>query len=673
MSTQQVFSVVAEQAQKPIFPHLPSPVSFREDINGLRAWAVIAVLLFHFSLIGLSGGFAGVDVFFVISGYLMTAIIVGGYEKGNFSVWKFYMARARRILPALMVVIATLLALGWFWLPTPDYQALGTQSAFGLSFLSNIYYWRSAGYFDAAAHEKWLLHTWSLAVEAQFYVLYPLFVAIMWRFWKGLKALTIALLVLFALSLALNLVVTFWKPTAAFYLLPMRGWELALGGLVYLIARLGWVSDALKAKGFWLVWLRVLGSFAFINDSLAWPGYWAILPVLGAGLIILAQKEHCWLTNNAVAQWLGDRSYSLYLWHWPLVVALYFAGLQSDWDWVVGFFTLSLLLAHLSYRFVEVPTRSYLSAASLRKEIFAIGAAGVVIGLSAVAVKVVTFEGRLLKDAELAANEAKNRPEAGCFINEFGVGNKGCSFGGDIKVLLVGDSHSQAIRSSLINFDSNYGVIYWGVPGCPTIRNAFFSDVSGWPHDVCKSFNDYFFEEMNLNKYEKIPLVLLSRTSLAVNGYNGVDEKPNSKPFISFHGVPESGPVFEKEFQSRLVSSTCELAKKRSVYLVRPIPEMGVDVPKTLSRNIMFGRGNEDIKITLAEYHERHKLVWEAQDEAAKQCGVKILNPLPYLCDDKYCYGSRNGRPLYYDDDHLSEYGNKFLVPMFEQVFKDRQ
>jgi hypothetical protein len=98
---------------------------------------------------------------------------------------------------------------------------------------------------------------------------------------------------------------------------------------------------------------------------------------------------------------------------------------------------------------------------------------------------------------------------------------------------------------------------------------------------------------------------------------------------------------------------------------------MGIDVPKTLSRNIMFGRGNEDIKITLAEYHERHKLVWEAQDEAAKQCGVKILDPLPYLCDDKYCYGSKNGRPLYYDDDHMSEYGNKFLVPMFEQVFKD--
>jgi peptidoglycan/LPS O-acetylase OafA/YrhL len=667
MSTQQVISKKRVADHGTHFSHLPSPVSFREDINGLRAWAVMAVLFFHFSLIGLPGGFAGVDVFFVISGYLMTAIIVGGYEKGNFSVWKFYMARARRILPALMVVIVVLLALGWFWLPTPDYQALGSQSAYGLSFLSNIYYWRSAGYFDTAAHEKWLLHTWSLAVEAQFYVLYPLFVAIMWRFWKGLKALTIALMVLFALSLALNLIYTFKNPITAFYLLPMRGWELALGGLVYLTARLGWVSDALKAKGFWLGWLLVLGSFAFINDSLAWPGYWAILPVLGAGLIILAQKENCWLTDNRVMQWLGDRSYSLYLWHWPLVVELYFAELLSDWTWVLGFFALSLLLAHLSYRFVEVPTRSYLSAASLRKELFAIGTVGVVIGLSAVAVKLVTFEGRLPEAAEVAANEANNVPKGGCFVDEYGVGNTGCSFGGPKKVLLAGDSHSRAIRSALI--DANRGVVYWGLSGCPTIKGAYFSESSKRSPEICKNFNDDLISVLD-HSYKGIPLILVSRTSLAAQGYLP-HESSVIMPFVSFPGIPNKGEQFNQYFSKMLISTACHLQKNRQVYLVRPIPEMNTNVPKAVARNPIYYLGIKDIKITLAEYHKRHKLVWEAQDEAAKQCGVKILDPLPYLCDDKYCYGSKNGRPLYYDDDHLSEYGNKFLVPMFEQVFKD--
>ncbi|MBD3768468.1 MAG: acyltransferase, partial [Gammaproteobacteria bacterium] len=259
--------------------HLPSPVSYREDINGLRAFAVIAVLLFHFTLIELPGGFAGVDVFFVISGYLMTAIVVGGHEKGNFSLLRFYMARARRILPALMVVIASLLALGWFWLPTPDYQALGSQSAYALSFLSNIHYWRSAGYFDAAAHEKWLLHTWSLAVEAQFYVLYPIFIALIWRFWASIKAVTVSLLVLFVLSLLLNLIATHYKPVATFYLLPTRGWELVAGGLVFLLAKQGWVAAQIKTYGYWLGWLLMLASFALINDTLSWPGYWAVLPV----------------------------------------------------------------------------------------------------------------------------------------------------------------------------------------------------------------------------------------------------------------------------------------------------------------------------------------------------------------------------------------------------------
>ena len=120
-----------------------------------------------------------------------------------------------------------------------------------------------------------------------------------------------------------------------------------------------------------------------------------------------------------------------------------------------------------------------------------------------------------------------------------------------------------------------------------------------------------------------------------------------------------------------MVKTACMLSAQRAVYLVRPIPEMGINVPKTLARNLTFGL-KDDIKITIEEYHERHKLVWEAQDQAAEQCGVKILDPLPYLCDDQYCYGSRNGRPLYYDDDHLSEYGNKYLVPMFEQVFRDQ-
>jgi len=271
--------------------HLPSPVKYREDINGLRAWAVMAVLLFHFTLIGLPGGFAGVDIFFVISGYLMTAIIVNGHEKDTFSIWKFYMSRIRRIVPVLLVLITVLLMVGWFYLPTLDYKALGSQSIYAIAFLSNIHFWLSSGYFDSASHEKFLLHTWSLAVEAQFYILYPIYLALVWKLWKSLKAVSIAIVILFVASLIINLYASSRMPDASFYLLPTRGWELASGGLVFLAIKNNLFSDSLKNIGYWLGWILIIGSFSFIFKDLAWPSYWALFPVLGASLIMLANKD----------------------------------------------------------------------------------------------------------------------------------------------------------------------------------------------------------------------------------------------------------------------------------------------------------------------------------------------------------------------------------------------
>ena len=175
-----------------------------------------------------------------------------------------------------------------------------------------------------------------------------------------------------------------------------------------------------------------------------------------------------------------------------------------------------------------------------------------------------------------------------------------------------------------------------------------------------------------LDKYTNMPLVLVSRTSSYVMGPNEPDRQEEAELVSVYFSKPyvyRSEAGYTEEFQSVLTATACRLAKDRPVYLMRPVPEYGVSIPLTLSKSALFGRHQEDIKITLDEYHQRNKLVWDAQDQAAEQCGVKILNPLPYLCDDTYCYGSRDGRPLYYDDDHLSEYGNKFLVPMFEQVF----
>jgi peptidoglycan/LPS O-acetylase OafA/YrhL len=661
-----------------MYKHLPSPVNFREDINGLRAWAVIGVLLFHFSLIGLPGGFVGVDIFFVISGYLMTAIIVSKLEKGKFKLVDFYMARIRRILPALLVLIAILLVLGWFWLPTLDYQELGKQSAYSLAFLSNIGYWKSAGYFNGAAHEKWLLHTWSLGVEAQFYVLYPLLVTAVWYVWPKIKILTIVLIIVFILSFGLNITLVEFKPITAFYLLPTRGWELAAGGLVYLLARQLVLNEAKTNLLFWLGWTLLLLSFVLINPELAWPGYWALLPVMGVSLIIFANNQDCKLTNNAIAQWIGVRSYSLYLWHWPLVVALYFSSLQTNWLWVACIFLLSLVLAHISYHFVEIPTRSYLTRRTLKKEVLLIALIVIIIGASSVLIKFSGFEHRLNPEVELATNGAldKNPREEACFEQATAQGSPSCKYGhGDVGAILLGDSHADAIIGGLAKTSTLFSksVIEWALSGCPPMFNAKYTH---WEKEYsanrhrCLEFNAWAFNQSKQYS-ETIPVILLARLTSYLNG--GVfNDLVKTKPRVYFtkEYSDASDVHLQKEFSQQIVSDACRWSQTRPVYLMRPIPEMHVDVPKTLGRNILLNRGGDDIKITLKEYQLRHKLVWQAQDKAVKQCGVRILNPLPYLCDDQYCYGSKNGHSLYFDDDHLSESGNELLIPMFKEIFE---
>ena len=229
----------------------PPAVNFRKDINGLRAWAVMVVVLFHFGVPGFSGGFIGVDIFFVISGFLMTNILIKKLENPHqkFSVWDFYLARAKRIVPALLVLCITLLALGWLMLPPQDYRSLGMHTLTSVLFATNIQYWREAGYFDAASHDKWLLHTWSLSVEWQFYLLLPLLLWGVWRWWPGRVYAVRCLSLVFLASLGLSVWLTTQKPEAAFFLLPTRAWEMLAGGLVVLLAGGGGCTPLVDRKG----------------------------------------------------------------------------------------------------------------------------------------------------------------------------------------------------------------------------------------------------------------------------------------------------------------------------------------------------------------------------------------------------------------------------------------
>lgn len=294
------------------------------------------------------GGFAGVDVFFVISGFLMTGIIFKGLEQEKFSTVKFYLARANRIIPALAMLCFVLLLLGWFFLTPYEYQSLGKHVVGSVSFLSNIMYWQESGYFDVASHEKWLLHTWSLSTEWQFYIIYPLILVVLHRF-MSLKAMKLTLLIGTLLGFAFCIVATTLVPGGAYYLLPTRAWEMMAGGVAFLYPFT--IAEKNKKLLEWLGLILILAAYFFISQENAWPGYLAFIPVLGTFFVIQAQRNNSVITNNIVFQKLGLWSYSIYLWHWPVVVAVYTFSLPPVYLYCG--IVLSIILGMLSYHFIE--------------------------------------------------------------------------------------------------------------------------------------------------------------------------------------------------------------------------------------------------------------------------------------------------------------------------------
>ncbi len=347
-------------------------MDYRKEIDGLRALAVLPVILFHAGFETFSGGFVGVDVFFVISGYLITTIILAELEQGKFSIVNFYERRARRILPALFLVMLVCIPFAWFWLSPSDMKDF-SQSLVAVSlFASNILFWHESGYFDAAAELKPLLHTWSLAVEEQYYVLFPLFLMLFWKLGKRWILVTICLV--FVASIAVAQWGAYAQPTAAFFLLPTRGWELLIGTFAafYLSqANHKEFGKGLSEFGGWLGVALILYAVFAYSKATPFPSLYALVPTLGTVLIILFATQKTTVgkfVGNKAFVGIGLVSYSAYLWHQPLFAFLK----QSDFDDTKEIYAvlilLTLLLAFLSWKFVETPFRKkvYLS----RKTIF---------------------------------------------------------------------------------------------------------------------------------------------------------------------------------------------------------------------------------------------------------------------------------------------------------------
>lgn len=650
-------------------------MDFRADINGLRAWAVVLVMLYHFGVPGFAGGFVGVDVFFVISGYLMTAIIFGRQAAGRFSVTDFYLARARRIVPALAVACLGVLGFGWFWLGAVDYTTLGKHAGAAILFFSNHVFASEAGYFDSASHEKWLLHTWSLSLEWQFYLLYPLLLAGAARFSRvSARGLVVAT---FLLSLTYALWLSASEPGEGFYLLSARAWELLAGGLVYLYAAevRRWPVAPAWIEGAGFVLILLAGVWVDMNH---WPGPLVMVPVAGAVLVLLANRQASLLTAHPVVQALGRWSYSIYLWHWPLLVAALYLRLPRGLGLSLGLLTVSVALGALSYRFVEEPFRHTRLGRQMRWR----GMAVLFLAVVVPAALIIWSGGAPVRlPGDLARIEAQRldlsqdivKPISGparCGWDKKSGTLPECRFGAASappSVAVWGDSHASKSMPAIHEAARRQGIgvnLYFR-NGCRPLQ-GLITEKRDEIKD-CRVYNRAVLDRLAGNP--GLDTVLLIASWPYDLGAGKMDEKAvrtyfGSAPLASIEAR-------HSEYTQHLVADLCALKRiKKRVAITAPLPYFGVDVPRTMARDHLFG-GQAPVPSQPRRVHMAHNArLLGALDEAHARCGIEVLDPLPYFCDSETCRGARDGIPLYSDDNHLGRYGNTVIQPLFEAFFQ---
>ena len=521
-------------------------MKYRAEIDGLRALAVVPVILFHAGFELFSGGFVGVDVFFVISGYLITTILIEDLEHKRFSLVNFYERRARRILPALFFVMFVCIPFAWMWM-LPSQLKDFSQSLVAVSlFASNILFWRESGYFDAAAEEKPLLHTWSLAVEEQYYVLFPIFLFLAWRYGKN----RVFWMIVVMASISLLLSEWGWRnqATANFYLAPTRAWELFAGSIAAFIVQ----KNGVQKNNF----LALLGLAAIIfsifsyDESTPFPSVYALVPVLGVVLLVLyADKETiaAKLLSTKGFVGMGLISYSAYLWHQPLFA---FARIQSLSELSITLMAIlvvaSFLLSYLSWKYVETPFRNKKNIS--RNNIFFVSALGVSLfaTLGFIGHKENGFQNRL-ENYQQEILQWENYPreityrEGDCFLRpeqNYTQFNSECTIASS-NTLIWGDSHSAALASG---WRVGRDVHQLTSSGCPPIIKT---DFPSRPH--CAEINRYIMEVVNENKYETVILhsnwkmyseeqldnILLTIQELHNNGVKNI---------VLIGGVPQYSP-----------------------------------------------------------------------------------------------------------------------------------
>jgi peptidoglycan/LPS O-acetylase OafA/YrhL len=651
------------------------------------------VILFHAGFESFSGGFVGVDVFFVISGYLITTIILSEKERGTFSLVNFYERRIRRILPALFLVMFVSLPFAWLWLLPSDMTSFSQSLVAVPTFSSNILFWKTTGYWGTDNELRPLLHTWSLAVEEQYYLIFPLFLMLMWRFrrrWILGSFLTVAVA---------SLVAAHWgaynHPTATFFLLVTRGWELAIGATIafYFLYRKKavrihlshqFVDEVLSISG-----LLMIGYAVFIFDEIVpFPSLYALVPTVGTGLIIVFSSG-----NTMIGKLLGLKplvgigliSYSAYLWHQPLFAFARYRSLTGPTEIILlALAALSIVLAYLSWRFFEKPFRK--KGLFERKEIFTFALTGslffIAIGLAGCFSDgwPDRIDGRLKSSIEKAQVEGSFEGLCLPGDGQNHANMDSCTLvkGDNVFAYLVGDSHARELASEMKRAfaQTDIGLIQAIERGCPPVQDVYVY-VSESDKPRCFNHNQEVYLHLEDNSNIKY-VILIARWALYLEGtrFNNLEggiEHDENLQFdsgvvdnLDYHANYDRLAYFKQSYADS-VKKLLGMGKK--VILVYPIPEVGWHVPRYVTSYYLsdpdqafsLGTGSTSYKV----FQDRNKNAYQALDSIGEYSNLFRIYPEKIFCNNDLedrCIVQKDGYLLYSDDDHLSNAGARSVI-----------
>jgi peptidoglycan/LPS O-acetylase OafA/YrhL len=663
-------------------PNLHS-THYRPDIDGLRAMAVLTVMAFHAFPESVKGGFIGVDVFFVISGFLITKLIQSGLDNQHFRFSAFYASRVRRLFPSLLVVLLSCLFLGWFALLSDEYKLLGKHISATAVLIPNWILWSDSGYFDYAAHSKPLLHLWSLGVEEQFYLCWPLTFCLLYRHRFNVLGATCILLLC---SFFLNLYMIEKYPSASFFWPFTRAWELLAGSLLAQLMHSGFgVSGARKAKladnRLLKQSISILGvlmlsvGLLVIDQEKRFPGSLALLPVIGT-LLIIAAGPHSWFNQTVLSHRLlvgiGLISYPLYLWHWPLLsFATILEQNQPAWQVRSLCIAVAFLLSWLTYVCIERPARFGRHLKAKTYSLIALMLITAFLGFATYASE--GFKSRFanqLIEVQIADLTFDMPTSSDWYCSQ--VSNEGprCLASGPAPTAVVmGDSHALTIYPGLVARFQSKGqtlALYGGSDGCPPLLNVVIQDIGGDVRNCLQKGTQAILRIIQDPAIKEVILTSRGPMYTTGQGFGDIESSQFGTWVLHFEGEERGFRSNEEVFLKGLASTLDALkAADKKITFLHDVPELGFDIRSCFSFRPMALSNQVKMPCAVAksDFLARTEIHRAAVDQIlSARPEVKVIDLAQALCEDQWCFGAKNDVLLYMDDDHLSRRGAEYVV-----------